>query len=79
MLTLLSAAGLSVTEEIDFTREFSTVLQAWIHQWELHREGVEATWGSDVVAERQKDRRGMLRMAEEGILRRTMFVARRTT
>ena len=74
---LLEAAGFDEITETDYSDEFVTVTQGWIDQWDLHRSAMEAIWGVDVVKDRQRRRRGYLRTVRAGLMRRSLFTARR--
>jgi cyclopropane fatty-acyl-phospholipid synthase-like methyltransferase len=74
---LLEAAGFAEVTETDYSAEFVTVTEAWTENWNGHRDEMEALWGREVVEERQRDRQALLRSTKEGILRRSLFTARR--
>ena len=74
---MLDAAGFTDVNELDCTAEFAAVTRAWIEQWDLHYEELAALLGKGVVDERQADRRAQLAATEDGILRRSLFTARR--
>ena len=74
---LLEAAGFNEIAETDCSDEFATVTQGWIDQWDLHRGAMEAIWGADHVKDRQRRRRGYLRTVRAGLMRRSLFTARR--
>jgi hypothetical protein len=74
---LLEAAGFDEIIETDYSDEFVTVTQGWIDQWDLHRSAMEATWGVEQVKARQHQRRAYLRTVRAGLMRRSLFTARR--
>jgi hypothetical protein len=74
---LLEAAGFDEITETDCSDEFVTVTRGWMDQWDLHRSAMEAIWGPDLVKERQRRRRGYLRTVRAGLMRRSLFMARR--
>ena len=74
---LLEAAGFDEITETDCSDEFIKVTQGWIDQWDLHRGAMEAIWGVDVVKDRQRRRRGYLQTVRAGLMRRSLFTARR--
>jgi hypothetical protein len=74
---LLQAAGFDEITETNFSDEFLTVTQGWIDQWELHRGEMEAIWGVDHVKDRLRQRRAYLRTVGAGLMRRSLFTARR--
>jgi hypothetical protein len=75
---LLEAAGFDEITEADCSDEFAAVTQGWIDQWDLHRSEMEAIWGGDQVKSRQRQRRAYLRTVRAGLMRRSLFTARRT-
>jgi ubiquinone/menaquinone biosynthesis C-methylase UbiE len=74
---LLASAGFVEVTETDCTDEFMTTTQAWADQWELHLKDMESLWGPEVVRQRQLDRKRQLRATKDGVLRRSLFTARR--
>ena len=74
---LLEAAGFDEITETDYSDEFVTVTQGWIDQWDLHHSELEALWGVDHVKDRQRGRRAYLRLVRAGLMRRSLFTARR--
>ena len=74
---MLEAAGFVDVAEIDFTSEFAAATGAWMEQWALHHDEMAALLGETVVDERQAERRGQLAAIEDGILCRSLFIARR--
>ena len=74
---LLERAGFIEVTETDYSAEFAAVTRAWIDQYDLHRADMEAIWGKADVEDRQRGRRGYLRVVEAGLMRRSLFTARR--
>ena len=74
---LLAAAGFTDIEAVDVTPEFSRTQQAWIDAWRVHESELLELLGADVVNERKNDRRAMRAAIDEGLLRRTLYLARR--
>src|SRR5258708_5901992 len=74
---MLEAAGFVDVAETDFTAEFVVVTRAWMEQWEVHYDELAEMLGEEVVDERQADRQAQLGAIEDGILRRSVFRARR--
>jgi hypothetical protein len=72
---LLEDAGFTDIAETDCTSQFLDVARAWIDQWDLHRDGLEELVGVEAFEERQGERRTQLRAVEDGLLRRSLFVA----
>jgi hypothetical protein len=75
---LLERAGFTDIDETDCTSEFRAVTRAWIDQWELHRDDLVEMLGVERFEERQAERRTQQRAIEDGLLRRSLFVARRS-
>ena len=74
---MLETAGFVEVAEIDYSAEFVAVAQAWVDQWAAHHEAMAAIWGPEVVEQRQRDRRALIRATEDNILRRSLYTARR--
>ena len=74
---LLQDAGFVDIEEIDCTAEFAQTARAWLEQWDSHREHLIDLQGVTEFEQRQHDRRAQLRAVEEGLLRRSLFIAAR--
>lgn len=74
---LLEAAGYVDVTEVDYSDEFVATQQAWYDQWELHRGELEALLGHEAVQERQRERRASAPTIRAGVLRRSLFTARR--
>ena len=74
---LLRRAGFVDVTEIDGTEEFRAVAKEWIDQWDEHRDALTAVYGEPEFESRQHDRRMQLRAVEDGLLRRSLFVASR--
>ena len=74
---LLEAAGFVEVTEVDCSEEFVATQHAWYEQWELHRDELEALLGRETVNERQQERRASAPAIKAGILRRSLFSARR--
>ncbi|GAC1534147.1 MAG: hypothetical protein NVS3B1_28650 [Marmoricola sp.] len=73
----MEKAGFIEITETDCTAKFAAVTRAWIDQWELHRADLEALWGAAEVDDRQRGRKACLRALDAGVLRRSLFTARR--
>ncbi|HVE18779.1 MAG TPA: hypothetical protein VNB52_06830 [Ilumatobacteraceae bacterium] len=74
---LLRRAGFVDVTEVDGTEEFRAVATEWIDQWDGHRDALTAVYGEPEFESRQHDRRMQLRAVEDGLLRRSLFVASR--
>ncbi len=74
---LLAAAGfIDVTEE-NCTAAFASAARGWIEQNEMRRHELVALIGEASFIERQAERRVQLAAVEDGVLRRSLFTARR--
>lgn len=74
---LLEAASYVDVTEVDYSDEFVATQQAWYEQWELHRGELETLLGRETVEERQRERRASAPTIRAGVLRRSLFTARR--
>ena len=74
---LLRRAGFIDLAELDGTAEFRNVANEWIDQWDGHRDALCAIYGESEFDSRQHDRRLQLRAAEDGLLRRSLFIGSR--
>ena len=72
---MLAAAGFTRIEAVDVSVEFSRTQQAWIDAWHSHEDALLRALGPDVLDERKAERRAMRRAIEEGLLRRTLYIA----
>ena len=73
--SMLRNAGFDVIVERDVTAAFLDTARAWLRESEAMADdltGLEAAGGFD---ERQEDRRTMIAAIEDGLLRRSLFVA----
>ena len=74
---LLRRAGFVDVTEIDGTEEFRAVAKEWIDQWDEHRDALTAVYGEPEFESRQHDRRMQLCAVEDGLFRRSLFIASR--
>jgi hypothetical protein len=74
---LLQDAGFVDIDEIDCTTEFAQTARAWVEECDRHREHLIDLQGVTDFEQRQHDRRAQLRAVEEGLLRRSLFIATR--
>ena len=72
---LLRRAGFVDVIELDGTEEFRAVAMGWIDQWDEHRDALIKVYGEPEFQSRQHDRRLQLRAVEDGLLRRSLFIA----
>ena len=73
---MLASAGFTDIEVVDVTAEFSRTQQAWIDAWRVHERELLALLGEDAMNERKTDRQAMRSAIDEGLLRRTQYIAR---
>jgi hypothetical protein len=76
--TLLRAAGFCSIDEIDVTSDYMRTLRAWITEASAREEKLRAVLGDALVEDRQDDRRVQASAVENGLLRRSLFTARRS-
>ncbi|MEX0785259.1 MAG: hypothetical protein WD939_01350 [Dehalococcoidia bacterium] len=74
---LLRSAGFTRIRETDVTAEFERVQRALYEAARRHERALRRTQGDERFEQRQADRRESLRGLAEGVLRRSLFVARR--
>ncbi|HUF54232.1 MAG TPA: hypothetical protein VMR52_10725 [Dehalococcoidia bacterium] len=71
---MIRAAGFTNVREIDLTKEFATTSRAWLEQrWKYESELI-ATEGEAGFRERQDDYERQTAAAEDGLLKRALFV-----
>ena len=74
-LELLARAGFESVEETDLTDEFLTAARAWYEGRQARQSELRATFGDPWFDDRQADSRAMIPAIEQGLLRRSLFVA----
>ena len=74
-LDLLRRAGFTSIEETDFTAEFLATARAWYDGRQNQEPELRAAFGDSWFEERQADSREMIPAIEDGLLRRSLFVA----
>jgi hypothetical protein len=73
---LLEAAGFIDVEETDVTRDFLRTARRW-HRFSLRLEAqLRASLGEQLFNERQDDRKALIAAVEEGLLSRSLFIAK---
>ena len=72
---LLTRAGFRSVIEIDLTKEFAKTARAWFEGREARASELRDTFGDSWFEDRQADSRAMIPAIEEGLLRRSLFVA----
>ncbi len=75
---LLRSAGFVCVEETDVTDEYLRIARAWLAANETHAALVRQSAGEAEFAERQAERRLQIKAIEDGLLRRSLFVAEQT-
>ena len=73
---LLRTAGFVDIDEIDLTDEFLRISRAWLKARLRHADELRQAEGAETVAQRIRDGRTSIRAIEQGLLRRSLFVAR---
>lgn len=74
---LLETVGFVEVAEVDLTPEFLRVARGWLEGRERHAADLRAIEGDAEFALAQAERRRQVRAISEGLLRRSLFVARR--
>lgn len=73
---LLTQAGFTDIEAIDVTAAYHETQLAWLDGWSDHKDDLVNLLGEHLYNERQEERRQTLAAIEDGLLRRTLYVAR---
>jgi hypothetical protein len=73
---MLASVGFTDIEAVDATVEFSRTQQSWVDMWRAHEQELLDLLGADVVNERKTERQAMRSALDEGLLRRTLYIAR---
>jgi hypothetical protein len=77
--TLVRAAGFYSIEESDVTSGYLHTLHAWTREASAHEHELRAALGDALFEDRQNDRSVQASAVENGLLRRSLFVARPST
>ena len=72
---LLRAAGFTVVQTTDLTKEFLETARGWYEQSAVLEGELRATLGREEFDRQQADRREMVAAIEEGLLSRALFLA----
>ena len=75
--TLLRAAGFCSIQEMDVTSDYLHAVRAWMTEASAREHDLRAALGDALFEDRQNDRRVQGSAVENGLLRRSLFVARR--
>lgn len=76
---MLALAGFSEIESVDVTAAFSATQQGWVDAWRAREDALIALLGRAPVAERKADRAALRAGIDEGLFRRTLYVAQVAT
>ena len=71
---LLAAAGFIEIDEVDATGEFIETARAWLRHSAEFEPALRVTLGDELFDQQVADRTGMVRAAEEGLLKRSLHV-----
>ena len=74
---LLRSAGFGAIEALDVTDQFLETTRAWLEARLRHAHELRQTEGAETVARRIREGRATIRAIEAGLVRRSLFVARR--
>jgi SAM-dependent methyltransferase len=74
---LLRAAGFTGIEEIDATPEFLDTTHRWLAARTRHADELSRSEGREPLLQRLRDNRATIRAIQAGLLRRSLFLARR--
>lgn len=74
---LLTSAGFVDIDAVDASQEYAATIRGWLAAWAAREKRVRAAIGDAEHDRRVTNRTAALAAVEEGILSRTMYVARR--
>jgi hypothetical protein len=74
--TMLTDAGFTDIEAVDVTAAYHETQLAWHDRWAARKDDIVEVVGEQLYDERQAERRSTLAALEEGLLRRTLYLAR---
>jgi hypothetical protein len=74
---LLEAAGFAAVREHDVTQAFLRTVRAYVDTSREFRDELTGEWGAELFDERLRDRTATLELIEAGVVRRSIFAARR--
>jgi hypothetical protein len=75
---LMRRAGFVDVVVVDQTDEFRSTAAAWIAEWDAHRDALVALHGEPEFGTRQQERRSQLGAVDDGLLRRSLVIGRRS-
>lgn len=73
----LREVGFVDVARVDLTAEYLRTQREWFEQWQAHRGQLVDIVGAERVQERQEERVVTARAIDAGLLRRSLYVARR--
>ncbi len=74
--TLLQSAGFAGVEETDVTADYLTTVRSWSDESSAREVELRTVLGDELFSDRQNDRQAQASAIEQGLLRRSLFVAR---
>ena len=72
----MTSAGFTTIEALDVTAAFHQTQLAWSDRWSERKDDVIKLLGEKLYDERQEERRSTLTAIDNGLLRRTLYIAR---
>ena len=75
---LLRSAGFTASEHRDVTEAYRTTQQAWLDAMRRRAPAIGAAMGADALQQRLADRTRALACVDDGLLRRSRYVAERS-
>ena len=76
--SLLRSAGLADVEQTDQTREYRTTAAAWLRERQRQEQALREVIGDDRYEEHIVNGRNAIAAIDDGLLGRTLYIARRT-
>ena len=73
---LFRSAGYADVESIDLTSEYRVTAERWLREREQRADDYRSAVGAEVAADRLEQGAVTVRAIDEGLLRRTLYVAR---
>jgi len=72
---MLRAAGFTDAVERDVTDEYLETARGWLREASAREDALRALQGDAAFAQRHRDRRRGIAAIEDGLLRRSLFIA----